>query len=81
LDNAKKKGYGEYTLQKIWTDWEAFAQYVLISHILPAYAYVAYQTAYLKSHYPGEYMAGVLKSCREQLKKITFFMEECKRWE
>jgi len=78
IDNAKKKGYGEYTLQKIWTDWEAFAQYAFNKSHSTCYAYVAYQTAYLKSHYPGEYMAGVLNHAGA-IEKITFFMEECKR--
>src|SRR6186713_1979482 len=78
IDNAKKKGYGEYTLQKIWTDWEAFAQYAFNKSHSTCYAYVAYQTAYLKSHYPAEYMAGVLNHAGA-IEKITFFMEECKR--
>src|SRR6187399_1378122 len=78
IDNAKKKGYGEYTLQKIWTDWEAFAQYAFNKSHSTCYAYVAYQTAYLKSHYPGEYMAAVLNHAGS-IEKITFFMEECKR--
>src|SRR5436190_1666336 len=78
IDNAKKKGYGEYTLQKIWTDWESFAQYAFNKSHSTCYAYVAYQTAYLKSHYPAEYMAGVLNHAGS-IEKITFFMEECKR--
>ena len=49
IDNAKKKGYGEYTLEKIWTDWEAFAQYAFNKSHSTCYAYVAYQTAYLKA--------------------------------
>src|SRR6185369_5172251 len=78
IDNAKKKGYGEYTLQKIWTDWEAFAQYAFNKSHSTCYAYVAYQTAYLKSHYPSDYMAAVLNNAGS-IDKITFFMEECKR--
>ncbi|HET9747020.1 MAG TPA: DNA polymerase III subunit alpha, partial [Chitinophagaceae bacterium] len=78
IQNAKKKGFGEYTLEKIWTDWEAFAQYAFNKSHSTCYAYVAYQTAYLKSHYPGEYMAAVLNHAGS-IEKITFFMEECKR--
>ena len=78
IDNAKKKGFGEYTLEKIWTDWEAFAQYAFNKSHSTCYAYVAYQTAYLKSHYPAEYMAAVLNHAGA-IEKITFFMEECKR--
>ncbi len=78
IENAKKKGFGEYTLEKIWTDWEAFAQYAFNKSHSTCYAYVAYQTAYLKSHYPGEYMAAVLNHAGS-IEKITFFMEECKR--
>ena len=51
-------------LEKIWTDWEAFAQYAFNKSHSTCYALVAYQTAYLKAHYPSEYMAAVLESCR-----------------
>ena len=78
IENAKKKGYGEYTLEKIWTDWEAFAQYAFNKSHSTCYAYVAYQTAYLKSHYPADYMSSVLNHAGN-IEKITFFMEECKR--
>ncbi|HLF46919.1 MAG TPA: DNA polymerase III subunit alpha [Chitinophagaceae bacterium] len=78
IENAKKKGFGEYTLEKIWTDWEAFAQYAFNKSHSTCYAYVAYQTAYLKSHYPAEYMSAVLNHAGN-IEKITFFMEECKR--
>jgi len=65
-------------LEKIWTDWEAFAQYAFNKSHSTCYAYVAYQTAYLKAHYPAEYMAAVLNNAGS-IEKITFFMEECKR--
>ncbi len=65
-------------LEKIWTDWEAFAQYAFNKSHSTCYAFVAYQTAYLKSHYPSEYMAAVLNNAGS-IDKITFFMEECKR--
>lgn len=66
------------TLEKIWTDWESFAQYAFNKSHSTCYAYVAYQTAYLKSHYPSEYMAAVLNNAGS-IDKITFYMEECKR--
>ena len=78
ITNASAKGFGTYTLEKIWTDWEAFAQYAFNKSHSTCYAYVAYQTAYLKSHYPAEYMSAVLNYAGA-IEKITFFMEECKR--
>jgi DNA polymerase-3 subunit alpha len=65
-------------LEKIWTDWEAFAQYAFNKSHSTCYAYVAYQTAYLKAHYTAEYMSAVLNNAGS-IDKITFFMEECKR--
>ncbi|MGI9138145.1 MAG: OB-fold nucleic acid binding domain-containing protein, partial [Sediminibacterium sp.] len=59
-------------------DWEAFAQYAFNKSHSTCYAYLAYQTAYLKAHYPGEYMSAVLNHAGN-IEKITFFMEECKR--
>jgi DNA polymerase-3 subunit alpha len=78
VEGARQKGFGEYTLQKVWTDWESFAQYAFNKSHSTCYAYVAYQTAYLKSHYPADYMAAVLNQAGS-IEKITFFMEECKR--
>jgi len=65
-------------LEKIWLDWEAFAQYAFNKSHSTCYAFVAYQTAYLKAHYPAEYMAAVLNNAGS-IDKITFFLEECKR--
>jgi len=78
ISGATQKGFGEITLEKIWKDWEAFAQYAFNKSHSTCYAFVAYQTAYLKSHYPAEYMAAVLNNAGS-IEKITFFMEECKR--
>ncbi len=79
IENAKAKGLPEKKLAKIWTDWEAFASYAFNKSHSTCYAFVAYQTAYLKTHYPGEYMAAVLTSSLGNIEKITFFLEECKR--
>ncbi|MGB5370000.1 MAG: OB-fold nucleic acid binding domain-containing protein, partial [Flavobacteriaceae bacterium] len=60
-------------------DWEAFASYAFNKSHSTCYAYIAYQTAYLKAHYPAEYMAAVLSNNMNDIKQVTFFMEECKR--
>jgi DNA polymerase-3 subunit alpha len=78
IKGATAKGLPADKLEKVWTDWEAFAQYAFNKSHSTCYAYVAYQTAYLKAHYPAEYMAGVLNHAGS-IEKITFFMEECKR--
>ena len=78
IKGATEKGHPADKLEKIWTDWEAFAQYAFNKSHSTCYAYVAYQTAYLKAHYPSEYMAAVLNNAGN-IEKITFFMEECKR--
>ncbi|MEJ8818974.1 DNA polymerase III subunit alpha [Lacibacter sp. H407] len=78
IDGASAKGHPSDKLEKIWTDWEAFAQYAFNKSHSTCYAFVAYQTAYLKAHYPGEYMSAVLNNAGA-IEKITFFMEECKR--
>jgi DNA polymerase-3 subunit alpha len=75
---AAAKGFAAAVLEKIWTDWEAFAQYAFNKSHSTCYAFVAYQTVYLKAHYPSEYMAAVLNHAGS-IDKITFFMEECKR--
>ena len=78
IDGATAKGHLATSLEKIWTDWESFAQYAFNKSHSTCYAFVAYQTAYLKAHYPGEYMSAVLNHAGG-IEKITFFMEECKR--
>lgn len=78
ITGATAKGHPADKLEKIWTDWEAFAQYAFNKSHSTCYAFVAYQTAYLKAHYPGEYMSAVLNHAGA-IEKITFFMEECKR--
>jgi DNA polymerase-3 subunit alpha len=78
INGASAKGHNPEVLEKVWTDWEAFAQYAFNKSHSTCYAFVAYQTAYLKAHYPGEYMSAVLNHAGA-IEKITFFMEECKR--
>lgn len=78
LEGAKAKGHPENVLKKIWSDWKEFAQYAFNKSHSTCYAFVAYQTGYLKAHYPSEYMAAVLNHAGD-ISKITFFMEECRR--
>lgn len=77
IENAKAKGHDPKILEKIWTDWEAFASYAFNKSHSTCYAFVAYQTAYLKAHYPAEYMAAVLNN-QGNIEKIAFFMQECR---
>jgi DNA polymerase-3 subunit alpha len=78
VEGASAKGHPADKLEKIWTDWEAFAQYAFNKSHSTCYALVAYQTAYLKAHYPAEYMAAVLNN-QGNVEKIKFHMEECQR--
>ena len=79
INQAVAKGMAADKLEKIWTDWEKFASYAFNKSHSTCYAWIAYQTAYLKSHYPAEYMASVLSNNMNDIKQVTFFMEECKR--
>lgn len=79
LEQAKANGHPEEKLEKIWKDWEAFASYAFNKSHSTCYAWIAYQTAYLKAHYPAEYMAAVLSNNMNDIKQVTFFMNECKR--
>ena len=79
VDQAAANGHNPKVLEKVWKDWEAFASYAFNKSHSTCYAWVAYQTAYLKAHYPAEYMAAVLSNNMNDIKQVTFFMEECKR--
>jgi DNA polymerase III subunit alpha len=78
LEGCEANGHLRATCEKVWTDWEAFAAYAFNKSHSTCYAFVAYQTAYLKAHYPSEYMAAVLSNNQSNIDKITFFMEECR---
>jgi DNA polymerase-3 subunit alpha len=78
VEGATARNHPADKLTKIWNDWKAFAQYAFNKSHSTCYAFVAYQTAYLKAHYPGEYMSAVLNNAGD-ITKTTFFMEECKR--
>ncbi|MEE1418533.1 DNA polymerase III subunit alpha [Alistipes ihumii] len=79
IEGAKKNGHDPKICEKIWGDWEAFASYAFNKSHSTCYAYVSYQTAYLKAHYPAEFMAALLSRNLSDIKKISFFMDECKR--
>ncbi len=79
VEQASAKGHDATILEKIWKDWEAFASYAFNKSHSTCYAWIAYQTAYLKAHFPAEYMAAVLSNNMNDIKQVSFFMEECKR--
>ena len=79
VEQASAKGHDAKILEKIWKDWEAFASYAFNKSHSTCYAWIAYQTAYLKAHFPAEYMAAVLSNNMNDIKQVSFFMEECKR--
>ncbi|MGB0376314.1 MAG: DNA polymerase III subunit alpha [Flavobacteriaceae bacterium] len=79
LEGGKAKGLDVEILEKVWKDWEAFASYAFNKSHSTCYAWIGYQTAYLKAHYPAEYMAAVLSNNMNDIKQVTFFMEECRR--
>ena len=79
MKGAQEKGHAPKILEKIWKDWEAFAQYAFNKSHSTCYAYLAYQTAYLKAHYPAEFMAAVLSRNLSNIDKVSIFMDECKR--
>ncbi len=79
INQASVKGYEPKILEKIWADWEAFAGYAFNKSHATCYAWIGYQTAYLKAHYPAEYMAAVLSNNMNNIKQVSFFMEECLR--
>lgn len=79
ISGAYINGYPKKILDKIWKDWEFFASYAFNKSHSTCYAYLAFQTAYLKAHFPAEYMAAVLSSHIHNIKDISFFMSECRR--
>ena len=78
MEGCESNGHSLSICEKVWADWEAFAKYAFNKSHSTCYALVAYQTAYLKAHYPAEYMAAVLSNNQSNIDKITFFMEECR---
>jgi len=79
LEGGAANGHPVEVLEKIWKDWEAFASYAFNKSHSTCYAWIGYQTAYLKANYPAEYMAAVLSNNMNDIKEVSKFMEECKR--
>ncbi|HRH62820.1 MAG TPA: DNA polymerase III subunit alpha [Bacteroidia bacterium] len=77
LAGCESNGHDTKVAEKVWTDWEAFASYAFNKSHATCYSFVAFQTAYLKAHYPAEYMAATLDS-QGNIESISFFMEECR---
>ena len=78
INGCKNNGHAAEICEKIWTDWEAFAQYAFNKSHSTCYSLIAYHTAYLKANYPAEYMAAVLTHSQSNLENVTFFIEECR---
>lgn len=79
IEGGEERGHPQDILKKVWKDWEAFASYAFNKSHSTCYAFIAFQTAYLKAHYPAEFMAAVLTHNKNDISKITFFLRECKR--
>ena len=78
IEGGKKNGHDPKILEKIWSDWEAFASYAFNKSHAACYSWVAFQTAYLKANYPAEFMAAIMSRRRDQISEITKLMDECK---
>lgn len=79
VDGCVDKGMDVVKVNKIWHDWEAFAEYAFNKSHSTCYSYVAYQTAYLKAHYPAEFMAANLTNNLSNIEEISKLIEESKR--
>lgn len=79
IKGCQDNGHDEKVVQKIWRDWEDFAQYAFNKSHATCYSYISYQTAYLKTHYPAEFMSAVLSHNLSNIKDLTFFIDECSR--
>ncbi len=77
IEGGKKNGHDPKVLEKIWGDWEKFASYAFNKSHATCYSWVSYQTAYLKAHYPSEFMAGNMSRSLNDIGKITKLMNEC----
>jgi DNA polymerase-3 subunit alpha len=79
IEGCAEKGHNPKIVEKIWVDWESFAEYAFNKSHSTCYAYVSYQTAYLKAHYPADFMAAVLSRNINDIKKVTTLMDETRR--
>jgi len=79
IEGCVKNGHPEDIVKKVWTDWEAFASYAFNKSHSTCYAYLAFQTGYLKANYPAAFMASVLNHNKSDITKVNFYLRECKR--
>jgi DNA polymerase-3 subunit alpha len=77
MSGGIEKGHPEKVLDKIWKDWEKFAQYAFNKSHATCYAWVSYQTGWLKCHYPSEFFASCL-TCAKSMEEIKKIMDDCK---
>ncbi|MBQ7258437.1 MAG: DNA polymerase III subunit alpha [Paludibacteraceae bacterium] len=77
MEGGKANGHDEKILTKIWEDWKKFASYAFNKSHAACYSWVAYQTGYLKAHYPAEFMAANLTVHKDDIKEVTKLMDEC----
>ncbi|MBQ8939981.1 MAG: DNA polymerase III subunit alpha [Paludibacteraceae bacterium] len=78
MEGGKSNGHDPKILDKIWKDWEKFASYAFNKSHAACYSWVAYQTGYLKAHYPAEFMAANLTVHKDDIKEVTKLMDECR---
>lgn len=78
VNQGAANGHDPKILEKIWADWEKFASYAFNKSHATCYSWVSYQTAWLKCHYPAEYMAAMLTSCKDTITEVSKYMDECK---
>ena len=78
MSGGKANGHDEKVLTKIWEDWKKFASYAFNKSHAACYSWVAYQTGYLKAHYPAEFMAANLTVHKDDIKEVTKLMDECR---
>lgn len=79
VDGCLRRGVDQQTALELFKEIESFASYAFNKPHAAGYAVVAYQTAYLKCHYPCEYMAALLSSVLGQTGKVAEYIEECGR--
>ena len=77
IEGGTRNGHDAKVLEKIWSDWEKFASYAFNKSHAACYSWVAYQTAYMKAHYPAEFMAALLTRGKDDVKEVTKLLEEC----
>ncbi len=78
LTGGVRNGHDPKVLEKIWADWEKFAEYAFNKSHAACYSWVSYQTAYLKAHYPAEFMAAIMTRRKSDISEITKLMDECR---